>query len=369
MARAPFQVLVYPYRQAAGNHLEYALFRRMDNDTWQGVSGGGEDDETPLQAAQREAAEEANVPAGAEFIPLDTTESVPVTEFRGDHRWANEQYVIPQYAFGVNMQDRPIALSEEHSEVRWLSYRTAREMLRYDGNRVALWELDVRLRGDGPRAPRPPENERPGPEKDVLTLLEDLRAIARDGLHFASDFYDRERYGKLMNLTTQAYASLLGAPAESVAARLLADVAPVTPKVGADAAIFNERDEILLMERTDGRGWCMPCGWLALNESTAQAAVREAREETGLEVEIEQLVGVFARQASADQGLHSMVVAVYLCRVLGGELTLSHEGLDLRYWPLDQAPTLLPNHKRYAEAALRAWQARKQGNVLPAVFE
>ena len=54
MARAPFGVLVYPYLQVAGGDLEYALLRRADLGWWQGVTGGGEDDETPFETARRE---------------------------------------------------------------------------------------------------------------------------------------------------------------------------------------------------------------------------------------------------------------------------------------------------------------------------
>ncbi|HDL04546.1 MAG TPA: hypothetical protein ENH25_10500 [candidate division Zixibacteria bacterium] len=56
MARAPFQVLVIPYYKDENGNIVYAVFkRRPDNgDFWQPIAGGGEDDETPLQAACRE---------------------------------------------------------------------------------------------------------------------------------------------------------------------------------------------------------------------------------------------------------------------------------------------------------------------------
>jgi hypothetical protein len=48
MARALFNVFVFPYRRA-GDEFKYALLRRSDAGFWQGISGGGEDDETPLE--------------------------------------------------------------------------------------------------------------------------------------------------------------------------------------------------------------------------------------------------------------------------------------------------------------------------------
>src|SRR5882672_8901989 len=65
MGRAPFQVLVFPFRRVQAGRLEYAIFRRADIDAWQGIAGGGEDDETLIEAAIREAREEAGIKAGA----------------------------------------------------------------------------------------------------------------------------------------------------------------------------------------------------------------------------------------------------------------------------------------------------------------
>jgi ADP-ribose pyrophosphatase YjhB (NUDIX family) len=191
---------------------------------------------------------------------------------------------------------------------------------------------------------------------DVFSLLDQLRVIARNGLHYTRDGYDRERYERLMQLTTHAYAERLGLSEETLRARYMAELGHITPKVGADAAIFNQRGELLLMERADGSGWCLPCGWVEPDESPAQAAVREAREETGLKVAVERLVGVFHRPASARNGPHAMIAVVHLCSVLEGELTLSHEGLDLRYWPIEDVPVWHATHAEYAKAAFAIWK-------------
>jgi dATP pyrophosphohydrolase len=151
MTRAPFQVLVYPYRRKLDGQLEFALLKRADAGYWQGIAGGGEDTETPLEAARRETFEESGIPASSEFMPLDTIDSVPVTEFRDSTLWGEDVYVIPQYCFGVHAQDVEIVLSREHTEAGWFSYAEALALIQYDGNRTALWELNQRLKGQGPR--------------------------------------------------------------------------------------------------------------------------------------------------------------------------------------------------------------------------
>jgi dihydroneopterin triphosphate diphosphatase len=151
MARAPFQVLVYPYRKTEDGQFEYALMKRSDQGFWQAIAGGGEDQETPQEAARRETYEEAGIPPTSEFLQLDTVEPVPVIEFGNSHLWGDDLYVIPQYCFGVKAQNVQIVLSHEHTEYRWLSYEGADQLLKYDGNKTALWELDRRLKGKGPR--------------------------------------------------------------------------------------------------------------------------------------------------------------------------------------------------------------------------
>jgi ADP-ribose pyrophosphatase YjhB (NUDIX family) len=140
----------------------------------------------------------------------------------------------------------------------------------------------------------------------------------------------------------------------------------ITPKVGADGAVFNENGEILLMERADGSGWCLPCGWVEPNERPAETVVREVREETGLEVEVVRFVGAFTRMPSLQTGPHSMVALVHLCEVVGGQLRLSHEGTALRYWPLDEMQNWHGIHERYARAAFEMWRS---ADVLPAISD
>jgi ADP-ribose pyrophosphatase YjhB (NUDIX family) len=201
---------------------------------------------------------------------------------------------------------------------------------------------------------------------DIIALLNDIQAIARTGLHFTSASYDRERYERLLALAAQSYGELLELPGEELNARFAAETGYITPKVGADAAIFNERGEILLMERSDGSGWCLPCGWVEADERPIDTVLREVREETGLDVAVKKLVGVFTRVASIRNGPHSMIAVVHLCEIIGGELTLSAEGLALQYWSIDDMDKWHPNHNKYARAAYKMWRSDK---MLPAISD
>lgn len=201
---------------------------------------------------------------------------------------------------------------------------------------------------------------------DIYSLLDEIQAIARNGLQFAANPFDRERYEHLLDLATQTYSGMLEMPSQAVRTRFLQELGYITPKVGSDAAIFNERGEVLLMERADGSGWCLPCGWVEPNEKPAQAAVREAREETGLEIRVKQLVGIFTRLPSAQNGPHTTISVVHWCEIVAGELALSHEGKDLRYWSIDEVPRWHATHERLARAAYAMWQSNQ---LLPAISD
>lgn len=144
--RAAFQVLVLPYRPDDDTSFRYALFHRTDDAYWQGVAGGGETDESPLEAARREAAEEAGLPKGTEFTALDSMATMPVVNVTGDFRWGPDVLVVPEYTFGALCDDDELHLSDEHTEYRWFGFDEAKRALRWDSNRNALWELDHRLR-------------------------------------------------------------------------------------------------------------------------------------------------------------------------------------------------------------------------------
>jgi dATP pyrophosphohydrolase len=150
MARAPFQILVIPWRRRA-SAIEVAVFHRTDYDVWQFVSGGGEQGETPLEAAQREGLEEARIPKTAPYLALDSIASLPACWFRAWPEWPAHVLVIPEHAFAAEIEE--VQRSEEHRDVRWCSVDDAMCLLKFDSNRHAMWELNERL-FPGPRAKR-----------------------------------------------------------------------------------------------------------------------------------------------------------------------------------------------------------------------
>ncbi len=109
---------------------------------------------------------------------------------------------------------------------------------------------------------------------------------------------------------------------------------PVTPVLTADAVIVEPAAGVVLIRRgrPPFRGcWALPGGFVEVGETCAEACVREAREETGLEVEAVALLGVYSSPDRDPRG-HT-VSAVYLCRVAGGRLAGGDDASDARWFP------------------------------------
>ncbi len=122
-------------------------------------------------------------------------------------------------------------------------------------------------------------------------------------------------------------------------------------------AIIIDENQVLLTRRADAPLWVAPGGHLDQGESVRAGCLREVKEETGLEVEIKRLVGLYARQRSLGGALGALSF-VFTCRPVAGTLQTSAETTAVRYWPLRELPSNTPRwHRRYLADALDGEQA------------
>lgn len=100
--------------------------------------------------------------------------------------------------------------------------------------------------------------------------------------------------------------------------------------VSAATIVLNEQGEILLI-KGPRRGWEMPGGQVEEGESLKAAAIRETKEETGIDVEIIKFCGIFQNVNK------SICNTLFLAKPVGGILTTSPESLEVGFYPIDQA--------------------------------
>ncbi len=135
--------------------------------------------------------------------------------------------------------------------------------------------------------------------------------------------------------------------------------------VGATVAIIQD-NKILMTLRSDWEIWCLPGGHVDEGESVAEAAIREAKEEVGVDVQLTSFVGVYSR-IGGDSTMH---LNLFTAEIVGGTLTPQpEEVLDIQFFSKEALPELMFWwHKQQVDDALNgrngvAWKFE----VVPAV--
>ncbi len=104
----------------------------------------------------------------------------------------------------------------------------------------------------------------------------------------------------------------------------------------ASAIVVDEADRILLIRRTDNALWSIPGGAMEVGERIADTAVREVREETGLEVVPKTIVGIYSNPRHvieyADGEVRQQFSICFACRRVGGELATSDESAEVGFF-------------------------------------
>jgi ADP-ribose pyrophosphatase YjhB (NUDIX family) len=102
--------------------------------------------------------------------------------------------------------------------------------------------------------------------------------------------------------------------------------------IGAFAIILDSQDRVLLCHRRDYDLWNLPGGGANLNEAPWECVVREVKEEVGLDVTVERLAGVYSKRHQTD------LVFSFVCRITGGEQTLTDEADQIEYFSIEKMP-------------------------------
>jgi ADP-ribose pyrophosphatase YjhB (NUDIX family) len=162
-------------------------------------------------------------------------------------------------------------------------------------------------------------------QSDLLRWSEALAGIARTGLGFSDNLYERERFEEVLAVAADIrVAAGLAHDSLDVVEEWVRGVGEgvagyVTPKVAVAAVVGNDDGELLLVQRADSGVWLYPTGWADVGYSTSEVVVKEVREETGIECEPLRLLAVLDgfRLGFTRIPMHLLM---YHCRATGGEL-------------------------------------------------
>jgi len=177
--------------------------------------------------------------------------------------------------------------------------------------------------------------------KELITLSQRIRALSQTGLAYAANGYEIERCKELIAISNRITSLVSGIGEDEINACYVLAKEYSTPKVDIRAVIFNTNDEILLVqERLDGR-WSMPGGWSEVGYTPKEVAIKETKEETGLDVRVDRLLAVMDKRCHAHPSSPFYIYKMFmLCEILGGEFNEAFDILDKGFFQLNRLPPL-----------------------------
>ena len=204
----------------------------------------------------------------------------------------------------------------------------------------------------------------PVSEKALRRWAESLAGVAKTGLGFTESQYERERFEEILKIAgdikVAADEGLDGVlDATGYVTQWMREVGRgvpgyQTPKVAVGAAVTNDEGKLLLIKRADSGIWLYPTGWCDVGYSAPEVVVKEVLEETGIEVEVERLIGVLdgMRLGESRIPLYSLL---FFCRATGGEFNLHPlEVTDAGWFSRDEIPRPTVGAERWVDGIFAA---------------
>ncbi len=200
-----------------------------------------------------------------------------------------------------------------------------------------------------------------------LEFARRLHALARTGLHFCGNEYDRQRYEEIERIAAELLAGHEPEDRDALLALWRRETGYVTPKVEVRGATFRDGRVLLVRETADGR-WTLPGGWADVNESPSQAVEKEIEQESGFRARAVKLAALYdrSRHGHGETLFHGWK-AFFLCEITGGAARGSYETDEVGFFAPDDLPpmSLGRSTPRQVARMLEHWRDR----ALPTDFD
>ena len=184
----------------------------------------------------------------------------------------------------------------------------------------------------------------------------EIQSLAQSGLAYTNNVYDIERYEKLREISAEMIAEKSNLNLEKVKDLFCNETGYQTPKIDTRAVIFKD-NKILLTHENNGT-WALPGGWCDVLESVESNTIKEAKEETGLDVKATKVIAI------QDRNKHNTPVYAYgvckvfiLCEVVGGKFEENIETTEIKYFSLEDLPQNLAEEKTNKEQIEMCFEA------------
>lgn len=178
------------------------------------------------------------------------------------------------------------------------------------------------------------------PQPLWLEWAKQIQAISQAGLAYSKDMYDLERFEMLRDLSVDIMNRYTEVETEKIRSLFAAETGYATPKVDVRGVVFQDDRILLVKERIDG-AWALPGGWADIGLSPKEVAVKEVKEESGLDVVPVRLMAVldkkFHKHPPEPWHVYKMFI---LCEIAGGEAEPGMETMQVGFFGEDELPPL-----------------------------
>ena len=187
----------------------------------------------------------------------------------------------------------------------------------------------------------------------------ELQSLAQAGLTYGRDVYDLERYTRIREIAAEMMSAGTGLPVEKMMALFCNETGYQTPKLDTRAAVF--RDGRILLVRENNGLWSLPGGWVDVNVSVGENAVKEAKEEAGVDVIPRRVIAVQDwTKRNGGVSPYGICKVFVLCDLLGGDFTENIETTASGYFALEDLPPLSEEKNTLSQIEMCFAAARTQ---------
>ncbi len=173
-----------------------------------------------------------------------------------------------------------------------------------------------------------------------LEIAHQLQSIAQAGLTYTENKYDVERYEQILQLSKEITADHSDIGMEKLDHIYDLEEGYLTPKVDVRAVVCRDDKLLMVKEDTDGR-WALPGGWADVGLTASEVVVKEAREESGLEVRVEKLLAVLDKKCHPHPPeLYYVYKIFFHCHEVGGALATGIETSETGFFGRYELPEL-----------------------------
>ncbi len=192
----------------------------------------------------------------------------------------------------------------------------------------------------------------------TLSLIADeLRSLAQNNLQYTDDPYQVQRNRRVLELAAQLQSLTDTRSPQDIQRIFSQDLGYMTPLTVVDTAVIDPEGKVLLIRRADNGLWAMPGGACDTGETPAQSAAREVWEESGYQVEITRLLGLFDSRHSGTRSSRHLYHILFAGVPVAGEARISNETTEVGWFSWETVPwdELTPGHRQRLQFVMQWW--------------